>query len=187
MENHYGPEEFAFPLPTVDAWIPVQASPTTSIRGQHGFRVYGRLKPGVSLETAQEEMTAIAARLEEEYPNDNLGRGVDVVSLQEDITGNVRPALLLFLAAVGFVLLIATVNVANLLLARSAARTREVAIRRALGARASQLVTQLLTESVILSLIGAFVGTAFAYAALRLLVAFDVGIFGIRYSGFFRH
>ena len=169
------PEDFDFPLPTVDAWIPVQTSPTTSIRGQHGFRIYGRLRPGVSLEAAQAEMTAIAGQLEEEYPNDNLGRGVDVVSMQEDITGNVRPALLLFLAAVGFVLLIATANVANLLLARSAGRTREVAIRRALGARASQLVTQLLTESVILSLIGALVGTAFAYAALRLLVTFDVG------------
>ncbi len=169
------PEGFDFPLPTVDAWIPVQTSPTTSIRGRHGFRIYGRLKPGISLEAAQEEMTAIAAQLEEEYPNDNLGRGVDVVSMQEDVTGNVRPALLLFLAAVGLVLLIATANVANLLLARSATRTKEVAIRRALGARSSQLVAQLLTESVILSLIGALVGTAFAYVVLRLLVAFDVG------------
>ncbi len=169
------PEQFGFPLPGVDAWVPTRADRETSNRGRHDFRVYGRLKPDVSLVTAQEEMSTIASRLEEQYPDDNLGRGVEVVSMLEDVTGDVRPALLIFLGAVGLVLLIATANVANLLLARSAGRTREVAIRRALGARTSQLVGQLLTESVLLSLIGGMAGTALAYASIQILVAFDVG------------
>jgi putative ABC transport system permease protein len=169
------PGDFGFPLPGVDAWFPARAHRETSNMSQHGFRVYGRLKPNVSLEAAQEEMTTIASRLERQYPDINLGRGVEVVSMQEDVTGDVRPALLLFLGAVGLVLLIATANVANLLLSRSAGRTREVAIRRALGARSSQLVGQLLTESVLLSLIGGIAGTALAYGSIHTLVAFDVG------------
>ncbi len=169
------PRTLRFPVPRVDAWIPVQGSRSTSNPGRHDFRVYGRLRVGVSLEVVQEELAAIAAGLEELYPANNIGRGVDVVWMQEDMTGGVRPALLVFLAAVAVVLLIACANVASLLLAQSAARNKEIAIRRALGARTIQLVRQLLAESVILSLLGGALGTALAYGALRALVTLDVG------------
>ena len=169
------PRTLRFPVPQVDAWIPVQGSRSTANPGRHDFRIYGRLRVGVSLEEVQEELAAIAAGFEELYPASNIGRGLDVVWMQEDMTGGVRPARLVFLAAVAVVLLIAFANVASLLLAQSAARNKEIAIRRALGARTIQLVRQLMAESVILSLLGGVLGTALAYGALRALVTLDVG------------
>ena len=121
--------------------------------------VVGRLKPGVSLERANGEMQALARGLADQYPEVNKGTGVTLVPLKSDLVDPVRPLLLLLVTAVLFVLLIAGVNVANLLLARSSRRTTEVAIRTALGASRSRMVRQFLTESVLLALAGGVLGS----------------------------
>lgn len=128
-------------------------------RANHQLCVMARIKPGVTSERAQSEMTAIAERLEQSYPDSNQGIGVKVVPLNEQVVGNVRAALLVLLGTVALVLLIACANVANLLLARSAARQKEMAIRTALGASRGRLVRQLLTEALLLSMTAAVAGT----------------------------
>jgi putative ABC transport system permease protein len=139
-------------------------------RDDHNYMCVARLRPGLTLKQAQAEMNSIAARLENEYPG-NKDWGVGLVSVRDEMVGNSRPALLILLAAVGLVLLIVCVNLANLLLARSAARSRELAVRRALGANRRRLISQLLTESLLLSVVGAAAGLVIANLGTRGLIA----------------
>ncbi|MGI9628643.1 MAG: ABC transporter permease, partial [Longimicrobiales bacterium] len=162
--------EVEFPE-TPDLWIAAQIGPTSGPRSNHRHTVVGRLKDGVSVPMAQAEMDRIAAELEEEYPSDNRARGVNVEPLATVLFGDVRASLLTVLGAVGLLLLIACVNVANLLLARGARRAREVAVRTAIGASATRLSRQFLIEGVILSLAAAVLGTVVAVLATRGLLA----------------
>jgi predicted permease len=137
-------------------------------RGAHDYFALGRLKPGVSLEHARQQMNVIAARLEQQYPNVQSGRGAEFSKYEEEIIGNVRRPLLILMAAVAFVLLIACTNVANLLLARAANRQREIALRIGLGASRLRLLRQFITEGVLLAVVGEAIGIAVAWAGLRL-------------------
>jgi len=134
---------------------------------------FGRLKPGATLAQAQSELSAIAARNETQYPSENANIGVNLISMQQEVVGKIGKALILLLVAVGAVLLIACVNVANLLLARAAARQKEIAIRTALGASRGRIVRQLLTESILLGLAGGVVGLGLAFAGLKLLLSLN--------------
>ena len=138
-------------------------------RGAHYVMVMGRLRPGATVERAREEMSGMAAALSKQYPDSNSGWGAKVVPLYEEMVGGVRPALLVLFAAVGFVLLIACGNVTNLVLARGAARQKEIALRAALGAGRGRLVRQLLTESVLLALAGGVLGLLIGQWGIDLL------------------
>lgn len=152
-----------------DVLLPIDLSGEARKVGKHSHEVLGRLKPGVTPEAAQIELASIAHQLEHEYPNTNVGHGVQAISLHEDVVGNVRSALTILFGAVGLVLLIACVNVANLLLTRAAARQKEMAIRTALGAGRWRLIRQMLTESLLLATLGGGFGLLLALWLIELL------------------
>jgi putative ABC transport system permease protein len=157
-----------------EVWAPYTMSGSAYDLGSRrtvGLRVLARLRPGVSMAQAQAEMDTIAKRLEQAYPGDNQGRGVEVVSLEQETTGDIRQPLFVLLAAVGFVLLIASTNVATLLLARSETRQHEVAMRTALGASHARIIRQLLAESAILVALGCVTGIALAHYGIVALMA----------------
>lgn len=165
------PAGFQFPH-GAELWLPsefTERALSPGARGAHYLTVMARLKPGVSLEQAQAEMTAISKRLEEQYPKSNEGWTSKLVYLNDATVGNVRPTLLVLFGAVGFLLLIACANVANLLLARATARQREIAIRFSLGASRLRIARQLLTESILLSGIASAAGLLLAEWGIRAL------------------
>ncbi len=154
-----------------DLWLPLAVDPAKADRANHTFSVLGRLRPGVSLASATTEMVGIAGRLARLFPATNEGWSVRLIGLKEKMVQPIRPALLVLVAAVAAVLLIACLNVANLLLVRMAARERELALRTALGAGRGRLVRLVLTESVLLSLGGGFLGFLLAVWGVHALVA----------------
>jgi putative ABC transport system permease protein len=154
-------------------WTPMAwTDKERAVRGEHHYMVIARLRPGVELKQAQADMNTISGRLEQLYPEDDKGWGAVVVSLHDDLVAAVRPALLVLLGAVAFVLLIACVNVANLALAKTFSRQKEIAIRTALGATSARVLQQILTETLLLALAGGALGLSFAHFAVRLIVAF---------------
>jgi putative ABC transport system permease protein len=163
------PAGFEFPQ-TAGAWTTMRLDPLNN-RGNHSWQVMGRLKPGVTVQQARGDLRRIAAQLETLYPSSNTGWSADVESLRDNQTGQFKPMLMIMTASVAFVLLIACANVANLLLARSAARAKEMAVRVALGADSWRVIRQLLTESVVVSLVGAVLGIGFAYGFLRWMIS----------------
>lgn len=163
------PPRFNFP-DRGQVWVPFPNDGWRSGRGNRGYAgAIGRLKPGVTLAEAQADLDVISRRLQQAYPKDNFGWDAEAVALRDDLVGDLRKPLLVFLGAVGCVLLIACANVANLMLARGAARQREIAVRAALGAGRRQLVRQVLTESMLLALAGGAVGAVLAKFGVQLL------------------
>jgi len=163
---------FQQPLGATDVWLPVGYYPNKgdlTMRGRPGVLTFGRLKPGVTVTAAQRDLDAITGRLAQLYPSTNAGTGANVQPLKDQVVGSSRTPLLIVLAAVAVVLLIACANVANLQLARATARSREISVRAALGAGRRRLLRQLLTESLVLSIVGGALGVALAYSGVRWL------------------
>jgi len=144
-------------------------------RDAHFVRVIGRLKPGVTISQAQSDIAAVTRRLEQDFPKSNAGLGSNVVPLHAQVVGDVRSMLFILLGAVGFVLLIACTNVANLMLARATQRDREIAIRAAVGASRLRLIRQLLTESLLLSIVGGLAGLLVSIWAVAVFVKLSPG------------
>src|SRR5215213_9160718 len=168
------PEGFSFP-DRAELWRPLPVDPNKLDRGPHYLHVVGRLKPDAELEQAQAEMSALAARLAEQYPEKIAGHGVKLELLRDVVVGDIGPALFVLLGAVGFVLLIACANVANLLLARVGVRQKEIAVRTALGASRLRIARQLFTESLMLSVGGGAAGLLVAVWGVNWLVSMSPG------------
>lgn len=173
------PAGFEFPIRDTnqDYWEPIMSAPfltqqTRESRSDRFLQVIGRMKPGVTVEHVKADLDVLSRQVEQQFPITNTAIVFNAVSMHEDITRDYRPALLVMLGAVGLVLLIACANVANLLLARAAARQKEVAIRTALGASRGRIAAQFLTESVLLSLVGGAAGLLLASWGVSLLVAY---------------
>src|SRR5437868_9267492 len=168
------PPGFSFP-DEVAMWLPLGLDRARlNSRGSHYLQMIGRLKQGVSFDQARDDLARIAGNLSQQFPDnyrEASGWGLYAVPLHEQTVGSVRPALLVLLGAVRFVLLIACANVANLLLARASAREKEIAIRAALGARRARIVRQLMTESIVLALVGGIMGIALAFLSLKAFTA----------------
>jgi putative ABC transport system permease protein len=169
------PSGFYFPSRQTELWTPLALDAAKASRGAHFLGVIGRLRPGISLQQAHAEMKGISERLALQYPDDSANESAEVVSLLQQITGDVRPALLTLFAAVCIVVVIACANVANLLLVRAAARGKEMAVRTALGAGRWRLVLQMLSESGVLSVWGGAIGLALAYLALPVITRLSAG------------
>ena len=167
------PDTFSFYGNRRDVYTPIGRWNDLSFRDRRvsvGARAFGRLHPGVTVAQAQAEMDEVARNLAVAYPEADAGHSIKLVSMKEDLVGNVQPLLFVLLAAVGFLMLIACANVANLLLARSVARSREFAIRSALGAGQARMIRQLLTESILLSAVGGAFGLLLAYCGMNTLL-----------------
>ena len=174
------PETFRFPV-WAKIWIPLAwTDETRAVRGNHNYLVIARLKKGVDIRQAQAELSAISTRLEQLYPEDDKGWGAVILPLREELVGDVRQALLVLLGAVAFVLLIACANVANLVLAKTLARRKEIAIRTALGASRLVVLRQILAETVLLSVAGGALGLFLA----RFLISLIVKVLGDRIPPF---
>jgi len=171
MDADFRPLPPSLVTPEGQFYRPVAESYDDAARSERHLRAIARLKPGVTVEQARAEVGAIAQRLEEQHPETNKNQGAHVVSITDEITGSIRPTILMVFGAVIFVLLVACANVANLLLARSTVRHKEITIRTAIGAARSQLIRQLLTESMLLAFLGGGLGLLLAFWGTDLVAA----------------
>lgn len=172
------PAEFQFApfwATKAELWSPLNLTARANDRGGQSLRVFARLKPEVTRAMAQAEVATIFRRLEQEHPETNKGLPIAVEPLHEQVVGKTRPALLILFGAVSFVLLIACANVANLMMARATSRQKEIALRTALGANSARIARQLLTESVVIALIGGAFGLLLSIVGMRALLALGPG------------